>query len=64
MEKRQGQEREDEEGNAGNDDSDGVAGFAGLSDYGCVTHFTKDRNKGIKDARKPNLHGRLQAGSL
>jgi hypothetical protein len=57
MEKRQGEEREDDEGNAGNDDSVGTARFSGLPDYGRVTHFTKDRNKGIRRVGKPNLHG-------
>ena len=59
MEERQGRERQDDEGAAGDDDSVGVARFAGLPDYGRVTHFTKDRNKGMKQVGKPNLHGRL-----
>ncbi len=62
MEERQGEERKDDEGRDG--DGAGDVRFAGLPDYGCVTHFTKDRNKGTKDAGKPNLHGRLQAVAL
>ncbi len=57
MEKRQGQERQDDEGSDG--EGEGAAGFAGLLDYGRVTHFTNDRNKGSKQVGKPNLHGRL-----
>jgi hypothetical protein len=64
MDQGQCQERKDDKGTAGDNDREGTARFAGLPDYGRVTHFTKDRNKGICRAGKPNLHGCTQAGAL